>query len=122
MGTIIEARDVHDSCHVALDGGIHTVHALRAGPRGIFAVHDVLHHLAKLRSLHRTLVGHFVADTPHHDRRVVAVMTHHVHQVAFHPLVVVLVVTVSHFLGFPLIESLHHQQHPHLVAGLYQFR
>ena len=107
---------------MALDGGIHTVHALCAGPRGVFAVHDVLHHPTKLCSLRRTLVGHLVADAPHHDRRVVAVMTHHIHQIAFHPLVVVLVITIGHFLGFPLIESLHHQQHPHLVAGLHQFR
>ena len=106
---------------MAGDGGIHAVHALRARPRGVFAVHQVLHHPAQLGTPRRPLVEHFVANAPHRHGGVVAVMAHDVRQVALHPLVVELVVSVGHLFRAPFVEGLHHQEHARLVAGPHQF-
>ena len=66
------------------------------------------------------LIGHLITDAPHHHTRIVAEMMHQIHQILFHPILEILMVSVLHLGCLPLIEGFQHQHHTHLVADTHQ--
>ena len=59
----------------------------------------------KFPSILGILFMNLIADAPHNDARMVAVTTNHVAQIAFVPLIKILVVPVFDFCNAPNIES-----------------
>ena len=120
--TVVEPGDIKCGSHVVAHYGIRRVHAHRDRPCGILAVADGRQPVRHLRSLCLVvLVGHFVAYAPHHDGGCVAEVADEVYQVAFRPLVEVLVVTVGYLGRAPFVERLGHDHDAHFVAQADEF-
>ena len=121
-GAVVEARHVQDGGHVVVDHGVRGIHAVGDGARGVLAVADVLQEARQLRAyIAVPLVGHLVADAPHHDAGVVAEVAQQVHQVFLRPFIEEEVVAVGHLRALPAVEGFGHQHHAHFVAGFHQF-
>ena len=122
MRTIVETCHVHHSCHVIIHYSIRSIHTLGYRTRRILTVADVLKHAGKFRAtVSVPLVGNLIAYTPHHDTRIVAVMTDQIHQVLLYPFIKYLVISVLHLGTFPFIERFCHHHHTHLITGTDQF-
>ena len=92
------------------------------GACGVLAVADVLEEACQFRAyIAVPLVGHLVADAPHHDAGIVAEVVQQIHQVLLCPFVEEEVIAIGHFRAFPAVKGFGHQHHTHLVAGLHQF-
>ena len=82
---------------------------------------DVLQEARELGALFAfPLVGDFIANAPHHDAGVVAIVMDEVDEVALYPLVEVLVVAIAYLGGAPLVERLDHEHHAHLITSFDQ--
>ena len=119
--TIVETRDVDGGGKAVVQRVVGLVDAHRYWASGVEAMADVLQESQCLVALGVTLVGHFVADAPHHHTRVVAIVLHHVHHVAFSPFVEETVIAVLALRHVPFVERLYHHHETHLVAQLHQF-
>ena len=119
---VVEARHIHDGCHMVGEDMIGAVHAVGHGTGGILAVADILQETGHLRTLRVALLLHLVADAPHHHTRVVAVVVQHVGDILLRPLVEIAVIAILHLWYRPLVEGLHHQHHPHLICYPHIFR
>ena len=116
--TVIESGYIHYGSHIIIHHCVRSIHALSDGAGGIFAVTDVLQEAGQLRSAVTVpLVGNLVADAPHNDRRVVAVVANEVGEIFVGPFVEQQVVAVFAFWFAPFVEALGHQHHAHFIAG-----
>ena len=123
VGTIIESGYVHSSRHIIVDYSIWSIHTLSDRTGRVFAMTDILQHTWKFRSvISIPLVGHFITDTPHHNTRIIAIVTNKIYQVFLNPLIEYLVIAIRHFCRFPFIKWFRHQHHTHFITRLYQFR
>ena len=100
--------------------GGHVVERHRDGSRGVLSS-ERRHELAQgLRAACVSLVGDLVARAPEDDRRMVAVPSHEVRDVASVPLVeqldVAVLGAVGEFGDLPLVERLRHYEEAHPVA------
>ena len=118
---VVQARDVQNGGKTVLQHAGDLVHAAGHRTGRIFPVADVGEHLRHLCAVRTALGGHFVADAPHHDRGVVAVVPDHVHEVLFGPVGEEAVVPVPAFGNIPFVKGLNHQHQAHPVAEGDQF-
>ena len=119
-GAVVEAWDVEDGSHTALEHAEGIIHPVGDGARRVFTVADFLQAVGELCPISTGLLGNFVADAPHDDRGAVAVLVDEVREVTLMPLVEVQVVAVGHLGLRPRVEALCHQWHPHLIAETYE--
>ena len=83
---------------------------------------DVLEEFRHFVAFRLALGRDLVADAPHHDTRVVAVLMEHVHHVPFSPFIEKAVVAVGAFGYVPFVERLYHHHEAHLVTKAHKFR
>ena len=121
VGTVVEARHVHDGGEPIVEHTTHLVHTAGDGTRGVFAMADVAKHRGHLVAFGRTLRGHFVADAPHHHGGRVAILPQEVDHVAFRPFVEVAVIAVLALGDVPLVEGFEHHHEAHLLTELHEF-
>ena len=115
-GAVVEAWDVEGRSHATLEDAQWVVHPVGHGAGGVFTVADLLQAIGELSSVERRLLGDFIPDAPHDDRRAVAELMHEVHQITLVPLVEVEVVAVGHLSLRPAVEALCHHGHAHLIT------
>ena len=116
MRTIVKARHVEDSGKAIVKHTRYLVHATRNRACGVFTMTNVAQEGGHLIAFGRTLRGHFIAYTPHHDRRVVAIVAYHIDHIAFGPLVEVTVVTIITLGDVPFVKRLKHHHKAHFVT------
>ena len=121
MGTVVETRYVHDCCKVVVYDGVGLVHALGDGAGRVFTMADVLQEPGYMCFSLGSLFRYFIADAPHYDTRIVAVVSDQVNQVFFRPFVKNQVVAVFAFGDFPLVKRFRHDHESHFVTQVYQF-
>ncbi len=120
---IVEAGYVEGGGESVGKHGVNLVHSAGHGARRVEAVHKVLKHQQFAHTVGPPLRGHLVANRPHHHRRTVAVMLHHVGDVAFGPTVENRAVTVGRLWPeAPVVKGFDHKHHAHLVAQLHKLR
>ena len=120
--TVVEARHIHHGSKVIVDYRIRIVHTLCYRTRRILAMANVLQEESGLAFTLRPLVRHLITDTPHHDTRIVAIVTDQIHQVFFYPFVEEEVITILTLGHAPLVKALSHHHHTHLITGTHQLR
>ena len=119
MYAIVEARHVHHLREARSERRFSLVHALRHGSCRVVLVAERLQMFAYLSTFFAPLLRYLVADAPHNDRRMVAVVAHEVLYVAVCPLLEVQRVAVLAFRVYPHVEALRHHHHTHRVAHLH---
>ena len=116
---VVEAHHVHLLQHARAHGVVHLVEPLRDGARGVQDVTEVLHPAREVEAVRQVLLGHLVADGPHHDRGMVAVVEDEVREVARPPVREEPRIAVPALRVRPHVEALRHHEHPHLVADVH---
>ena len=119
-GTVVESRHVHHRRKAILHHGIRVIHPLCHRTCRILSVANILQPFRHLITLLIALVRHLVTNTPEHDAGIVAVMTNEIHQILLRPIVEKQVIAIGALRGVPLVETLSHQHHTHLIACLHQ--
>ena len=98
------------------------IHTLSHKACGVLTMAYILQHTRQLSTPDNiALIGHLIANAPHNNTWVVAVVVDEVHKVALGPLIEIFVVAILHLCRAPLIEGLDHKHHTHLVASLDKF-
>ena len=82
---------------------------------------DILQPFSDLTAILLPLIRDLITDTPHHDTGIIPVMTDQINQVSLCPLIKIKMITILTFRLIPLIETLGHHQHTHLITSLHQF-
>ena len=83
---------------------------------------DILYHAVHLASVRSTLIGYLITHTPHNYRRIIAIAANEVYDILLNPRFEVTVIAILHFSAFPLVKTLCHDHHAHLVTCLNEFR
>ena len=76
MYAIVEARHIHYLGKSTLQGSLSLIHTLGNRTGWVVLMTDILQMLSNLHTLLAPLLRNLVADTPHDDARMVAVMLH----------------------------------------------
>ncbi len=122
MRTIIKPGHIHRCRHIIVDYGIRSIHTLSDRTCGVFTMTNVLKYTRKFRTtVSVPLVGNLIADTPHHDTGIIAIVVNQIYQVILHPFIKYLMISILYFGIFPFIERLCHHHHTHLVTSTNQF-
>ena len=119
MHAIVEARHIHHLRKARTQRRLSLVHTLCNGSCRVVLVAECLQMFAYLSAFFAPLLRYLVADAPHHDRRMVAVVAYEVLYVAVSPLLEVQRVAVLAFRVYPHVETLRHHHHTHRVAHLH---
>ena len=82
---VVDARDIDHGGKSVVQDAVHLVHAACHRPRRIFPVADVLQKLRYLIPVRAALRRDFITYTPHHDARVVPVLTEHIDHIFLRP-------------------------------------
>ncbi len=122
MGAVVETGNVNHGGKAVLQDTSHLVHAASDRTCRVFAMADILQERGYLITFRTALGRHFIADAPHHDTGIVAILTQHVHHVTFCPFAEVAVIAVLAFGNVPLVERFQHHHKTHLIAKLHQLR
>ena len=117
---VVEARHIHHLGKTRLQGILRPVHPLGDGARRIQAVADVLQPTGDPPAFLAPLLGNLVADAPHDDAGVVAVVPHEGLHVLVGPFVEEPCIAVPALGIDPHVEALRHDHHPQRVAELHQ--
>ena len=119
MYAVVESWNVHYLGETRTQCRLCLVHSLRHGACGVEFMTDVLQVLRYVASLLAPLFWYLVADAPHHDGRMVAVVEHQILYVLVSPFLEVKGITVLAFRINPHVETLRHDHHTHRVAHLH---
>ena len=119
MHAIVEPRHVHHLREARTQCCLSLIHTLRNGSCRVVLVAERLQMFAYLATFFAPLLRYLVADAPHHDRRMVAVVAYEVLYVAVSPFLEVQRVAVLAFRVYPHVETLRHHHHAHRVAHLH---
>ena len=82
----------------------------------VLAMAYILKEFSGLPAIIFKLRRHFIANAPHHYRRIVAELMQHIHHVLLGPLVEETMIAVLAFGHIPFVKGLNHHHHSHLVA------
>ena len=123
MRTIVKAWYLHCSSHTIIYNCIGMIHSLCYRTCRVELMTKLLQAIGYLcATVAIVLVGNFITYTPHHDARIVAIVTHQMVDISLSPFVKKLMIAILHFRCNPLIERLAHKHHSHLIASLHQLR
>ena len=117
--TVVESRNVKGSIESTLGIGLGIVSSAGHSTTGVELMTELGHGFCSCCAFFVPLFGNLVADTPHHDRGVIAMSADQVFEVFAPPFVVETVVAVLHFGLFPGVEALGHDHHSHRVAHVH---
>ncbi|CCZ11385.1 putative uncharacterized protein [Prevotella sp. CAG:1092] len=117
--TIVEARHIHGLGKARVDGVVGTVDALSDRTRRVELMADILKVLSHFCAALHALLRNFVADAPHHDRRMVAMSQHKVCHVLVAPLLEESGVAIFAFRINPHVEALGHDHHTERIAKVH---
>ena len=116
MYAIVEARNVHHLGKSTLQGILSLIHTLGYRARWVVLMTDILQTLGNLHTLLAPLFWNLVADTPHDDARMIAVVLYQIGDILIAPLLEELGIAVLAFRINPHIETLCHDHHTEGIA------
>ena len=121
LGLVVEAGDIEGGGESIVEYRTYLVHAAGYRTGGIELVYKILEHGQLAHASGAPLRRNLIAYRPHHHRRTVAVVLHHIGDVAFGPLVEYRAVAVGRLrTETPVVEGFNHQHHAHLIAELHK--
>src|SRR5258708_9819785 len=101
---VIEAGHIHFVSEMIADSVLPIIKSRSCGPSWVFFMKEAGQALGFLPAVGLLLFWDFVADAPQNDAGVVPVATDHFAQLPLRPLVLILAVTIAHFLHAPPVE------------------
>ena len=119
MDTIVETGNVHHLGKARLEGCLGTVHTLGDRTGGVVLMAEVLQTFAYLDSFLAPLLGNLVADAPHHDGGMIAVVLYEIDDILIRPFLEEGGIAVLAFGVYPHVETLGHHHHAERIAQLH---
>ena len=111
MYAIVEARHVHHLGKSTLQGSLCSIHTLGNRAGRVVLMTDILQMLGNLHTLLAPLLRNLVADAPHDDARMVAMVLHKICDIPVTPFLEELGVAILALRINPHIEALCHHHH-----------
>ena len=119
MYAIVEARYIHGLGKAALQGIFCLIHTLGNRAGRVVLMTDILQMLRNLHTFLAPLFRNLVADAPHDDARMVAVVLYQIGDILIAPLLEELGVAVLALRINPHIETLCHDHHTEGIADFH---